>query len=121
MTPSGTPVVPSPRAPASLRPWGELLAAPVRILGPFGPYDLEVNSNVTIGRDPSCDIVLNDPLASRRHAKIVATLDGVVIGDLSRNGVYINCVRVQGMAYLHAGDRILLGTTEVSVFSPRSS
>jgi pSer/pThr/pTyr-binding forkhead associated (FHA) protein len=43
---------------------------------------------------------------------------GVVLEDLgSTNGVYLNGVRVNKRDRLHAGDRIVIGTTELSVFS----
>jgi pSer/pThr/pTyr-binding forkhead associated (FHA) protein len=47
---------------------------------------------IIIGRDKSCNIVINDPLVSRRHAKITL-VDGqkFYIEDLnSTNGTYIN-------------------------------
>jgi pSer/pThr/pTyr-binding forkhead associated (FHA) protein len=69
-----------------------------------------------VGRDPSCDVVLEDPLISRRHAKLVLSLGEVTIEDSSTNGVYVNDVRVERNARLYTGDRILLGTTELSAF-----
>jgi pSer/pThr/pTyr-binding forkhead associated (FHA) protein len=71
-----------------------------------------------LGRDEGCDIALEDPLTSRRHARIVALESGVVLEDLgSTNGVYLNGIRVNKRDRLHAGDRIVIGTTELSVFS----
>jgi pSer/pThr/pTyr-binding forkhead associated (FHA) protein len=69
-----------------------------------------------VGRDPSCHLVLEDPLVSRRHAKLAISLGEVTIEDSSTNGVYVNDVRVEGKARLYTGDRILLGTTELSAF-----
>jgi pSer/pThr/pTyr-binding forkhead associated (FHA) protein len=71
-----------------------------------------------LGRDEACDIALEDPLMSGRHARIVALESGVVLEDLgSTNGVYLNGMRVNKRDRLHAGDRIVIGTTELSVFS----
>ena len=52
-------------------------------------------SLVVLGRDPGCDIVLNDTKCSRRHAVVEDTPDGLVIRDSgSANGVYVNERRV---------------------------
>ena len=66
---------------------------------------------VDIGRDASCEIALEDPSASRRHARFTPTDGGFVVEDLgSRNGTLVNdqpCTR----APLKDGDRILIGAT----------
>lgn len=50
---------------------------------------------VTLGRDPRCDIFLNDITVSRRHARIMITADEVTIVDAgSLNGTYVNRERV---------------------------
>ena len=44
-----------------------------------------------IGRDPSCDIFLNDVTVSRDHAVIEAVGDDIVVRDSgSLNGTYVN-------------------------------
>ena len=45
-----------------------------------------LNSVISFGRDPGCDIVLNDAFASRVHAHIRITAEGCVLTDLSQNG-----------------------------------
>lgn len=46
---------------------------------------------ITIGRDPSCDIVINDPQISRRHAIVrVSDTGKIEIVDLSSNGTSVN-------------------------------
>ena len=76
-------------------------------------FDLR-GPEVLIGRSPECHITIEDPLVSRRHARIriddgVATLE-----DLgSRNGVALNGVRLQARHRLSDGDRIRLGTQEL--------
>jgi predicted component of type VI protein secretion system len=69
-------------------------------------------------------VVLDDPLVSRFHARITVGPDGqVVLEDLqSANGVFINGLRLSRPSLaLGDGDRFLIGTTEFSVFSLRSS
>jgi hypothetical protein len=66
---------------------------------------------VTLGRLPECDIVLNDPNVSRRHAEFRRTNDGVVITDLgSTNGTRVNGVPVREQQ-LVSGDEITVGST----------
>lgn len=51
----------------------------------------------SIGRDVGCDIVINDPtdVISRRHATLTVADNGkMTITDLSRNGTYVNGIRI---------------------------
>ena len=67
----------------------------------------------TIGRSPSCDIVLTDPGASRRHAQIVRRDDGYVVTDLdSTNGTMVNGQPV-AERLLVDGDRLVIGSTQL--------
>jgi hypothetical protein len=78
--------------------------------------ELEV-SVATLGRDPSCDIVLNDPKCSRRHAVIEAGPPGLglVIRDQgSANGVFVNERKVD-RGPLREGDIVRLGDVKVTV------
>jgi adenylate cyclase len=64
---------------------------------------------VLIGRSPECDLVLNQPGMSRKHALIRHTGDGWIIVDQgSRNGTYVNRQRVVQQA-IRDGDRISPG------------
>ena len=112
----------APPPSSSRRERGAPLAGGVRLLTPDGSVDFGAEAIVTIGRDATCDIVLDDPLSSRRHARLVTSRGAVTVENLkSTNGVYVNGERIEQDAHLHAGDRIIVGTTELSVFSPRSS
>ncbi len=52
-------------------------------------------SLVTIGRDSTCDIVVDNIGTSRRHAMIEHTQDGYVLADLrSNNGTFVHGERV---------------------------
>jgi pSer/pThr/pTyr-binding forkhead associated (FHA) protein len=71
-----------------------------------------------IGRSSSCNVVLDAPLVSRRHAVLDVDANRAAIADLgSRNGVFVNGVRVCGTRVLHDGDSISLGaeTLDVSI------
>ena len=63
------------------------------------------------GRDPACDYPLDYPMISWRHARLTRTPQGVVVEDLnSRNGTYVNGMRVSGSALVQPGQEIGLGS-----------
>ena len=70
---------------------------------------------LTVGRDASCDISLDDSTVSRRHARLIFR-DGVwVIQDLaSKNGLTVNGAAV-GRCQLRAGDRVSLGLQLIDI------
>ena len=82
---------------------------------------IDEDGEIVVGRATDCDIVLDDALVSRHHAKVTVRREGVFVEDLlSANGVYVNGMRVPRMQKLYDGDRILLATRELSVFELRS-
>ena len=73
---------------------------------------------LTVGRAETCDIVLEDPLVSRQHARLYVNAGDVFVEDLgSANGVYVNGIRTTGPHRLGDGDRVLFATREISVFA----
>jgi hypothetical protein len=70
--------------------------------------------NVVLGRSRECDIAIDDPNVSRRHAEIRWQDGSYWIVDLdSTNGVDVNGERVR-RAELAQEDRIVLGKTELT-------
>jgi len=62
---------------------------------------------LVIGRNPDCDIVLNDRQVSRSHAQILWRDDHYEIKDLgSKNGTHLNGRDLIGSQPLHDGDEI---------------
>src|SRR5687768_11491953 len=124
ITPRATPVVraPIPSAPPppeSQREAPPLLRAPVSIITPVSEVELREGS-LLVGRLPECDIAIDDGLVSRMHARISVRDNAVVVEDLhSTNGVYVNGTRITHNALLREGDRLLVGTTEISLFEAR--
>jgi len=81
-------------------------------------YEL-VDGETIIGRDRTCDIVIDDDSVSRRHARLLVENDTCLIEDTrSKNGTYVNGERVEGRVALKNNDRVEIGTT---VFRFRSS
>src|SRR5512143_1584579 len=70
---------------------------------------------VAIGRLAECDIALDGPEISRRHARIVATPEGPLLVDRSRFGTFLNGAQVVAPSLLQAGDEILVGPYDLHV------
>jgi Protein of unknown function (DUF3662)/FHA domain len=69
---------------------------------------------LVIGRSRDCDLTLDDPNVSRRHAEVRHEDGGYWVVDLgSTNGVEVNGSRVE-RAELADGDQILLGRTSLT-------
>lgn len=77
---------------------------------PAGSYTRALEAGeetINIGRDPSNTIVLNHPMVSRFHARIVLQADKRLLYDLgSVNGTYINGQQVVNSTELYPGSLI---------------
>jgi pSer/pThr/pTyr-binding forkhead associated (FHA) protein len=87
----------------------------------YQQHDLELNEGTfAVGRNASCQLSLDDPLVSRRHAIFEVGPGGVTVEDLnSRNGVIVNGHRIEGKVLVGVGDRILIGSQELTLLSSR--
>ena len=72
--------------------------------------------DVTIGRDPSCDVWLDAPGVSRRHARIhiTATGEAMLEDSHSTNGTYVGKSRITAPTRLRDGDEIHFGSLAVT-------
>jgi hypothetical protein len=79
-------------------------------------HEVELQGTVAIlGRDPSCDLVINDVKCSRRHAVMEAGPDGLAVRDSgSANGVFVNG-RKTDRSPLKEGDEVKLGDVLIRV------
>jgi pSer/pThr/pTyr-binding forkhead associated (FHA) protein len=76
------------------------LAAPLVIQG----------AEMVVGRDPSCQRVIDRATVSGRHARLRRSGDRIFIEDLgSSNGTFVNGRRVEGATEVRAGDLIGFG------------
>ena len=88
-------------------------AAPVRraLVVPQAGPDNSVTSIFVVGRAAGCDVPLNHPSVSRRHAELIR--DGLgrwLVRDLrSRNGTLVNDAAVVGEQALRPGDVVQIG------------
>ncbi|MEV6216355.1 FHA domain-containing protein [Nocardia sp. NPDC051833] len=70
---------------------------------------------LSIGRTSDNQIVVNDPLASRKHARLVSSGEGLVIEDLgSANGTFVNGHRQQ-RTVLRERDIVTIGNIDFVV------
>jgi len=84
----------------------------VREMHPVPGRERRLDGGAVIGRATECDVRLDDPLVSRRHARVLGSDIGTGIKDLdSSNGLYVNGWRRRGITPLHPGDVIQLGGT----------
>ncbi len=82
----------------------------VRSGGPTGAVFPLDHETVTIGREPSADVFLDDVTVSRNHAVISIDPSGAALRDLgSLNGTYVNRRRIEGDERLEDGDEIQIG------------
>lgn len=81
--------------------------------GPTPGKSYEITKDVmTLGRDVSNDIVINDAEISRHHARFTRQGDGYAVEDLgSTNGTFVNGMRLTGPRALSQGDVLAMGET----------
>ncbi|HEX7237690.1 MAG TPA: FHA domain-containing protein [Gammaproteobacteria bacterium] len=71
-----------------------------------------LKKTVTVGRGPQCDLQIVTHFVSREHARLTVSNGATLIEDLgSRNGVFVNSVRVD-RRHLQQGDLVTIGETQ---------
>ena len=84
----------------------------------FNGREIPLVSKIIIGRSRTCDITVDDSLASRQHALIQKIKSAYFIKDLgSTNGTFVNGSPVPSDNFLRlkANDVIVIGRTELSL------
>lgn len=93
----------------------------VKGFAPGTRFELPGNRTV-LGRSADCDIPLEAPAVSRRHAAIVLENGLYFVEDLkSRNGTVLNGTRVFDRARLGDGDRIVVCDQEFRFYTGHSA
>lgn len=76
-------------------------------------WQVPLHDTLTLGREAKNDIVLDDPKASRQHARIERRGDTFLVRDLkSRNGTWVGAQRIAEQI-LNDGDTIRVGGTQI--------
>jgi hypothetical protein len=75
------------------------------------------DAEITIGRDISNQVVINDAEISRRHAHLIAQTNGYLLEDLgSTNGTFVNNQRLMGPHMLRPGELVAFGENVTLAF-----
>ena len=74
---------------------------------------IEILSDMVLGRHKDCDIILTDGHPSRRHAQILVSDTGISLEDLgSANGSFVNGAQISSISLLKNGDILKFDTCE---------
>lgn len=77
-------------------------------------YTLWSGANL-IGRDPRCDVWLDDSSVSRRHARIMVSGDAATLEDLkSTNGTFVGRKQLDSSTTLEDGDVVSIGSVRLT-------
>ena len=85
--------------------------------GPLNGERWELERELLIGRDSSCDIVIPVRESSRYHARLIKDEQGVLLEDLdSKNGTFRNGERIEEPIYLLDGDMVQIALVQGFVY-----
>ncbi|WP_324281500.1 ATP-binding cassette domain-containing protein [Cyanobacterium aponinum UTEX 3221] len=66
--------------------------------------NLASKKEITIGRDKSCDVVLNAPTVSRKHVTIDYVTEGkCIVSNYSPNGIFVDGFPIKGRITINSG------------------
>ncbi len=75
-------------------------------------------ARLVVGREPGCDIVLDDRECSKQHAELLRDAEGIVVRDLgSRNTLLVGGQPVRERRLRH-GDEVAMGRTVLRYHEP---
>ena len=73
---------------------------------------------ILVGRDPHCQVHVDSPLFSRRHARIEVAAGGATVEDLgSKNGTQLNGSALDAVVELREGDEVRAGSAVLAGFT----
>lgn len=85
--------------------------------GPLKGERWSLIHTLMVGRDPTCDISIQDRQVSRFHARITPSPEGVMVEDLgSKNGTIHNGGEVAGPVILQDGDLLGIALAQQFLF-----
>ena len=85
--------------------------------GPLKGERWTLSHTLMMGRDPTCDISIQDRQVSRFHARITPSPEGVMVEDLgSKNGTIHNGTEVAGPVILQDGDLLGIALAQQFLF-----
>lgn len=85
--------------------------------GPLKGQRWALSHTLMVGRDSSCEIIVQDRQVSRFHARITPSTEGVMVEDLgSKNGTNHNGIEVDGPVMLQDGDLLGIALAQQFLF-----
>ncbi|MBV8244787.1 MAG: FHA domain-containing protein [Candidatus Eremiobacteraeota bacterium] len=82
---------------------------------------VEAYTPVIVGRAVEADLLVLDPLVSRRHASLEQEGDAIFVTDLqSSNGTFLNGHRIRESIELRRGDQIEIGAARITLVDVHS-
>lgn len=85
--------------------------------GPLMGRRIPIDGTLTIGREPSCTIIIPDRQVSRFHARLVLLPEGVMLEDMgSKNGTYCNGTLINSAVMLQDGDVVKIALVQEMMF-----
>lgn len=80
---------------------------------------LLLGNRTVIGRAQTCNVMLDDPCVSAKHAALLRRPQGVFAEDLqSANGTLVNGTAIDAATLLNDGDCLRVGETEFEFRAP---
>jgi len=96
---------------------GEEYPSLIAQVGPLNGQRWILNGDVLVGRDDSCQVVIQNRQVSRYHARIMSLPQGVQLEDLgSKNGTHINGQVVLEPVMLQDGDVIQIALAQQFIY-----
>ena len=85
--------------------------------GPLKGQRWALSSTLMVGRDATCEIVVQDRQVSRFHARLTPTAEGVMLEDLgSKNGTHHNGSELTAPVMLQDGDMLGIALAQQFLF-----
>jgi hypothetical protein len=85
--------------------------------GPLEGQRWKIKTELLLGREAECDIVIPMRQVSRHHARITPTPEGILVTDLeSKNGTYLNGSLVKEPVMLTDGDELQISLAQHFIF-----
>ena len=85
--------------------------------GPLKGQRWSLKKTLLIGRETTCEVVVQDRMVSRFHARIAPTSEGIVLEDLgSKNGTHRNGAPINGQVVLQDGDIVQIALAQQFIF-----
>ncbi|MCA0180176.1 MAG: FHA domain-containing protein [Actinobacteria bacterium] len=85
--------------------------------GPLAGTRIPLGStDILIGRNPGCHLVLDDDFSSGQHARIFPAANGWGVEDLgSTNGTFVNGQRIDEAVQFEPGSQVRVGRTTIEL------